>query len=372
MGEQYGALAKEQLQQINTNISPKYFNIHSSNAKIVYHMLALYEAKITLRELQILRGMAKTSGLSYYQLLKIDVLPLLAGSFAPNNQQSLVQLSQQIANFEKNSSGHCSFISVWGDKTTTKSMLVARNLDLSVSIKEFLPYVDVVIYHPNNGDNSVANFSFIGAIPGFTWVNNRGLFSEYNSASSSISGMNNKGYITSNLNFNAMFIANNSKQFQDYLASRQPLMSSLVPIVDAQHSITLEDPLNNKIATPANQGANINFFTNLYRTEFPNSKLTVNNCTDKTNDTHSFACRRYHVINNYLSTDSAIDLHNLQTLITTPMDNGGIYQTGDSQLYPVREITVYSVVGDVSKGMYYYKTFDQQWQAIDLLSLFNN
>ncbi|MEN9946785.1 MAG: hypothetical protein RLZZ293_1171, partial [Pseudomonadota bacterium] len=290
MGEQYGALAKDQLQQINNNISPKYFNSITQDV-VNYTYLALYSIKITDREKQILQGMASTSGLSYYKLLKVDILSLLAGA-SVEQKRDWLNFSQQLSNLDKNSRGHCSFISAWGDKTSTNSMLVGRNLDLPSLIRDLTPYDNLVIYQPTNGDNKVATFSFMGNIPGFTWVNNKGLFAEYNDGRSSVAGLDYKGILGTNLNYNAMFVANTPQQFTNYLKSSHVLTSNITAIVDSNQSIRIENPANYTLATPANQDSTFNFFTNLYQSKFMDNQLTTGNCLNKSTDTFSFACHR--------------------------------------------------------------------------------
>lgn len=131
------------------------------------------------REREILKGMAKTSGLTYDQLLDLDLLPLLVtlfgGNSKPTDNLDLVELLTDFAN----NSANCSFASIWGNKSQDHSMLIARNLDLPSNIINLAAYTSLVVYQPNTGDNKVAAFGFIGSIPGFSWVSNKGLFAEY-------------------------------------------------------------------------------------------------------------------------------------------------------------------------------------------------
>ena len=49
-----------------------------------------------------------------------------------------------------------------------------------------------------------------------------------------------------------------------------------------------------------------------------------------------------------------LDMNDLRTFFYTPLDNGGIYQTGASVNYPVAEVTIHTLIGDVSTGKFIY------------------
>jgi hypothetical protein len=366
MGQQYGALARTQLHEMYTRIVPLYFNKHQLRSIRSYFWRTCYNLKIDESEKQILRGMARTSGLDYYQLLNLDMLPMLAtlygGQIDPRN----------LAAPSADSSGHCSFVSIWGKQSRSQSMVVARNLDLPTNINKLVPYATLVVYQPDNGGNKVATFGFLGSIPGFTWINNKQVFVEYNDARKSIPGYNLRGFINLNINFYAMFKADSSEGVIDYIRKHPTMTSNFAGIVTPASSTTVENPCNDKPAVLTGQYPTANFFTNLYRTQFKHSELTMNNCTPGVKDSMSYACQRYYAINRYLQSHQVIGADDLKKLFTLPIENGGVYQTAVSAKYPVDDMTVYTVIGDVAHGKYSYSTFadKNRWTDLDISRLF--
>ena len=376
MGQQYGALASDQLKKIYNDIATIYFDRLNIKTAIAYVLRKYYECKIDHREREILNGMAKTSGLTYDQLLDLDVLPLLITLFGGHSKSTdHSDLATLLTEFANHPVENCSFASVWGNKSQDHSMLVARNLDLPSNIISLAGYTSLVVYQPNNGDNKVAVFGFMGSIPGFSWVSNKGLFAEYNDGSKSVPGYNVlRGFMGLNINFYALLNAANTTEFIDYIKSHPTLISNLTAIVNSSESFSIENPAEGIPVVLTGQMENANFFTNLYRTQFKKAKLTTENCIDKVQDTPSYACRRYHVIKNYLANNPVINVDDLKAFFTTAMDDNGIYQTGKSVNYPVNEITVYTLLGSIATGKYYYSNFSDKtsWTEIDIQQLFNS
>lgn len=376
MGQQYGMLAADQLKNIYNDVATTYFDHLAVKTAISYVLREYYELKIDNREREILNGMAKTSGLTYEQLLDLDVLPLLITLFGSGSKHvDHSDLAALLTEFTNNYAAHCSFTSVWGNKSQDHSMLIARNLDLPSDIISLINYTSLVVYQPNNGDNKVAVFGFIGSIPGFSLVSNQGLFAEYNDGSKSVPGYNVlNGFIGLNINFYGLLSAANTTEFIDYIKSHHTLISNLTAIVSTSQSFCIENPANGTPVALTGQMENVNFFTNLYRTNFKKAILTIGNCTDKTKDTQSYACRRYHIIEQYLTNNQVINVEDLKIFFTTAMDDNGIYQTGESVHYPVNEITIYSLLGSVATGKYYYSNFNDKthWTEIDMQLLFNS
>lgn len=377
MGQQYGMLAADQLKKIYNDIVKLFFDKRNIKTAIAYVIKEYFKFKIDPREREILNGMAKTSGLTYEQLLELDVLPLLIdlelvdlSGDNPDDDPAVV-----LTKLINNPTEHCSFVSVWGKQSQDHSMLVARNLDLSDNITSLVRYTNLVVYQPNNGDNKVAAFGFLGSIPGFSWVNNKGLFTEYNDGSNSVPGYDvPRGFLGLNINFYAMLSVANPTEFINYIKSRPTLMSNLTPIVNANQSLSIESPAKGTSTVLTGQMENAHFFTNLYRTPFQGAKLTVESCIDKLKDTPSYACHRYHILENYLSNNPVINLEDLKILFTTLMDDNGIYHNGKSVNYPVAEITAYTLIGNVLTGKYFYSNFSDKnsWTEIDIQQLFNS
>ena len=363
MGKQYGALVHNQLHEIYQKIVPEYFEGISARSLLSYILRLYYQFKIDDRERELLQGMVKTSGLSYQQLLSIEMLPMLITLYSGFNGDKLT---------DDGGSGHCSFLSVWGNLSKTGSMLIARNLDLSTAVTKLDPYYSLVIYKPSGNDNSVASFGFLGFIPGFTWINDKGLFSEYNDGRRSVPGFNLSGYIGLNTAFYAMLEAKNSAEFIQYVNNHPAFVSNFNAIVDINDSFTIEHAVKTKPVILKGQKPEANFFTNLYRANFEHAKLTMNNCVDRTRDTPSYASVRYHNIKSYLTTIDKIGVSELKQLFSTPLDDGGVYQTGNSSNYPVAEVTNYTLIGELATGKFIYSNHRNKdiWLEININDYF--
>lgn len=366
MGQQYGALAYNQLNEIYQKITPEYFSGMKFTTFLSYVLRAYYDWRLDDKERALLHGMAKTSGLTYRQLLSIEMLPTLITLYSGFNGDKLS---------DAGGLGHCSFLSIWGKLSQSGSMLVARNLDLSTPVTKLDPYHSLVIYNPNTNENSVATFGFIGFIPGFTWFNSQGMFSEYNDGRRSVPGFDILGgYIGLNTAFYGMVSSKTSKDFIQYITDHPAFVSNFTAIVDKENSYSIEHAVNNPPSVLNGQSANYLFFTNLYRTEFKNSKITMHNCIEKEKDTPSYACVRYHHIEKFMGGSTQLDMNDLRTFFYTPLDNGGIYQTGASVNYPVAEVTIHTLIGDVSTGKFIYSNHQNKdiWLNINMFDYFKN
>lgn len=362
MGQQYGALTFNQLNKIYQEIVPEYFSGTNYRSLLSYLLRLFYQFKIDNREQKLLKGMATTSGLSYQQLLAIEMLPMLITLYSGFNGDKLSDTS----------GGFCSFLSVCGERSTTNSMLVARNLDLSTPVTKLDPYYCLTIYKPINGDNQVASFGFLGFIPGFTWINNQGLFSEYNDGRRSVPGFNLAGYIGLNTAFYGMLEAKKSGEFIKYVKNHPAFVSNFNAIVDVSTSQTIEHAVKTTPVILQGQKHNANFFTNLYRTNFAHAKLTMLNCIEKVKDTPSYTSVRYHHLESFIERTTKVGIPELKQLFSTSLDNGGVYQTGHSINYPVAEVTNYTLIGDISSGKYIYSNHKNSdlWLELNLNDYF--
>lgn len=365
MGMQYGALTQNQLNKLYRDLVPEYFEGFHIRTFISYVMRWYYVFQMDDREKELLAGMAKTSGLSERQLLSIEMLPTLTTLYSGMNGDKL-----NVANIHGN--GFCSFLSVWGKLSKSDNMMVARNLDLSTPVTKLDDYYSLVIYNPNNGDSSVANFGFLGFIPGFTWVNNKGLFSEYNDGRRSVPGFNFFGQIGLNTAFYGMLSSSTEEQYIDYIKNHPAFVSNFTAIVSPEKSYSIEHAVNSEPAVLTGQLTSANYFTNLYRTNFEKAKITMSNCIEVTKDTPSYACVRYHHITQFLNKNDSLDVNQLREFFSTPLDNGGVYQTGASSKYPVAEVTIYTLIGEMSSMTFEYSNHknNNAWINLNLNDYF--
>lgn len=381
MGKQYGELMITQLSEMDKEFYSRYYEFkiggfsfwvgRLTNNFFYYAM----ESILDRREKQFLRGAAASSGIPYQRLVILDLLPYL---FTLN---------------EASNGEHCSFVSVNGNLSKTGQVLIGRNMDYDTQTKEILNYVTMVVYHPNDGSNTVATFGFLGFIPGHTIVTKNGLFLESNDGSYS-SPVNSMGMVSNLLkgkldvlhrDFYASLDAHSVEDVVKLLGKNEKLSlnlsSSFTGVADSNQVLRLENPAGGgltaqpKMLALAGQKKDYNFFSNLYTQAFPTAVLTMANCVDKTNDSPSYACARYHNIEHYLQSQDKIDLQALKTFMLTPIDDGGVYQTGESINHPVDEISLQSIACDMSKLECFYRDFSfnpNEWKQIKLDEYFDN
>lgn len=358
MGQQYGALAYNQLNEMYQTFVPQYFSKFSYKTILSFLLRSYYNWKLDPREREILQGMAKTSDLNYRQLLSIEVLTIAMDIFNDRIME-----------------GHCSLFSVWGKRSKSDTMLVGRNLDLIEQVGQLDNYNSLVIYNPTGtNDNSVATFSFIGFIPGFTMVNSRGLFFEYNDARSSVKGYHLlRGHIGVNTGFYGLLSSKTRDEFIQGFKDRATFASHFGAVIDKDKSQSLERPVQNQLRVLDGQGEGYLFFTNLYRTpDFKNSNITIHNCIEKIKDSPTYAAVRYHHFEKFIANNEQFDSADIKTFFYTSLDDGGIYQPGNSKNYPVKEITIHTVIGDLSTGEFIYSNHQNKdlWINLSLYKYF--
>lgn len=169
MGRQYGALLKDELQTL-------YAQVNSAvgfGQPTTQFILSLLKANRDPREIQILDGMARETGLS------------------PDQHEFLnASLFFIYANLG------CSACSATGSQTESGFTIAGRNFDNPRGVfSSILKGKSVlVIYNPRDQftgapphrDNSVAAMTQIGWIYGLTNLNSKGIYLEYNNATNSI------------------------------------------------------------------------------------------------------------------------------------------------------------------------------------------
>lgn len=352
MGQQYGALAYNQLNELYQTLVPRYFSKFSHKTVLAFMLRSYYDYRLDPRERAILDGMAKTSDLTFRQLLSVGLIIIAMDLFE-----------------DRTVSDHCSFMATWGRLSQAGSMIIARNLDLITQVGDLDKYNNLVIYNPTEtNDNSVASFGFVGLIPGLTMMNDCGLFFEVNNGAWSVPGFDlTSGISPINTGFYGLLSSKTREDFIKSFYTVPTLLSHFSAIVDKDKAQVLERAVHNEPRLLDGQGDEYLFFTNLYRTaDFKNSKITIHNCVEKVRDSATYACVRYHHFEKFIASNNQFDINNLKAFFHTTLDDGGIYQPGDSINYPVKEITIHTLIGDMSSGKFIYSNHLNKDVWIDL------
>jgi|GEM_PF-2305884 len=387
MGREYGALQKVQLNTMY-HAYQHYFQPGSQGESIRMY----YSKLIANEEKSLLQGISETSGLSYQEALSLDVLPIVLISASGESFNHTLDSKFGLTPLAVIRSSHCSFLSVKGDKAYKDHSLVLRNMDFNTFAKAFLPYTLIVIYHPNNGDNSVATIGFTGFISGHTVINNKHIFIARNDASTSVPGNNLKGAVDS---MRTMFYTALKPSTYDLsttirnLSGKTAIVSAILGVAAKDGSGTVYAPVTSVTESYPVLNANYNYFTNLYhqtKKPYPKEALTEETCVSQEGlhppkDSASHACTRYQHIAKFVADHQHINVDQLKQFASVSVDQGGIYQTGFLKKYPVEEVTLHSIVGDVTTGQYYLHVYNEEtpkiqqttsWLPLDLAYFFQH
>lgn len=163
MGRQYGDLAKDDLQAMNTTIGEVFLNNPDEKRRLTGDQLntiarAVFD-RFPQRYKEILYGMAETSGLSLDQILLVNAL-------------------EWFPKIDKLSFGKCTGIAVWGPYTNGP-VVFGRNDDDDPLYLAFA-HPTVAVFKPNDGSIPAALINYPGVIYNATGMNADGLFIELN------------------------------------------------------------------------------------------------------------------------------------------------------------------------------------------------
>ena len=142
MGKQYGTIMQKQLESVEV-IAMGLF----SYKKVQSYLELAKEAEphVPAYILDFIRGMSDASGVDYYSLLALNVVPKTT----------------------------CSVLAVWGDATADGNLLMGRNADYNFKrVNRALGLI--VVKHPEEGYSTVAS-SFLGMAGAFTGMNEKGV-----------------------------------------------------------------------------------------------------------------------------------------------------------------------------------------------------
>ena len=155
MGRQYGKLLKDDLKKFYDGAVKKFLIGREglTSEEMVVRARSVFDI-YPQRFKAILHGMEETSGIELDKLMILD----------------------QIVAFPSIENRHfCSFMATWGNYTSGKSLVIGRNWDFAPSFKEFVPYLTVAVYNPDDSSIPTASIGYVGQINTFTAINEAGL-----------------------------------------------------------------------------------------------------------------------------------------------------------------------------------------------------
>jgi len=195
MGQQYGALLGKDIARLyDLAIDRAFIKSGLFTQEELDNFAATTFKTMPMRQKELIRGMASTSGLSQEKtVLASDLV--------------MVQILAR-KKFGGNTAA-CTSIAAWGKYTPDGKVVTARNFDFPSLFRSLLKdFGTIVVFNPTDGSNSVAGLGLTGSIYFVDAISNKGIYTEINNAADSaglvmFSGRTNPGSQLINMLFDA-------------------------------------------------------------------------------------------------------------------------------------------------------------------------
>ena len=215
MGRQYGALMKEELEEVYGFVQA-ILQSSVGNADIANSIVETQTRQTPYRIEQFFAGAAETSGLTVQQLQEVNAVERIGG------------LPQ------------CSAAICWGDYAADK-LIVGRNYDYSDIFMQLKDDVAVTVYHPADGALATATIGYAGEIYAVNALNEKGVFLELNNGTPSTSIKSPHARISgTTLLLNCMFEADSVEDLDLYFHTMMCSSSYIINAADARQARSYE------------------------------------------------------------------------------------------------------------------------------------
>ena len=344
MGQQNGKLLKTQLNDFYQATWESYTKQEQDE---VLMLIGELSSGYTKRQLEVLQGMAETSGLAITELMILD--QNTATSFAKSA---------------------CSYIAAWGPYTADGTLIAGRNFDWFKAFnKLWNPYLTVVVYNPTSGGHSAATIGYVGMVNGLTGINDQGLLIEMNNGSNSMGVQiflkNRTSYLNDMLNF--LWDAGSMETLGKLIETTRAMTPVIINVANGEESFSYENaPFETKKRDPNQPGLLV--ATNHYM-------LPSWGILNRPFPTRSL--ERYDNLlklgNKYKGT---IDVNVMQTILDTTLGDGGATEVLAEDTHTNPDLTMYQVIAIPSEKKIWVKTPNypaypnNNWTFIDLNQLF--
>jgi len=170
MGRQYGGLLKSDWEKCYQIAFEKYFIGKNGMTYETLDKIAKdYFRRLPKRLQDLIYGMAETSGISLDKHILLNTLDACVEIWGAYGK--LIPSAQGMG---------CSAIAAWGEYTGGGPLVVGRNYDYVAYLEELLPFMECVVYNPNDGSIPTASFAALGAVYTQNGMNRSGIFLELN------------------------------------------------------------------------------------------------------------------------------------------------------------------------------------------------
>ena len=345
MGQQYGKLLKTQL---NDFYQATWESFTKQEQDEVLMLIGELASGYTTRQLEILQGMAETSDLTITELMILD----------QNTATSFAKFA-------------CSYIAAWGPYAADGTLIAGRNFDWFKALNElWSPYLTVVVYNPTSGGHSTATIGYVGMVNGLTGINDQGLLIEMNNGTNSMGVQiflkNRTSYLNDMLNF--LWDAGSIETLGKLIETTRTMTPVIINIANGEESFSYENaPFETKKRGPNEPGLLV--ATNHYM--LPSWGIL-------NRPSHTRSLERYDNLlelgNKYKGT---IDVNVMQTILDTPLGDGGATEILAEDTSTNPDLTMYQVIVIPSEKKIWVKTPNyptypnNNWIFIDLNQLFS-
>jgi hypothetical protein len=350
MGQQYGELAKDGMQQVwDTTVQPFLDKGWSTlaEAEDLFGRRSFDASSLRMKE--ICRGMADAVG---WSTEKVALL----------NQSVMMSIYQA----KLHSFAGCSSIYAWGDATPHGGMITARNLDWSDA---FLPFpLYLTVWNPTDGSNAVANLMWPGMLFVGSAVNNKGIYADLHDGTSmggNIVYIDRASFV--NAVFDMMAECDHAEAVSTRMNSHRNDLSWIWGVADSTpNAFSFECPnWDNRRRNPDGDTLTV---VNTYM----NDDWGIHR-----RETLSNSLKRYDNLNARLAeSHGKIDANRAMEIFDTPLFNDdGTFKENGGATKPVlfdADITVHQIVTDLSELKVWLKIPQKtEWREVDLKELFN-
>lgn len=188
MGRQYGYLAAADLAGMLDFMrlkgedpligTPESTAVEGSKSAKICATAEKLVSRYPVNMMDILEGMAETSGLSLQQLKVVNAAEYAEADFA------------------------CTGLAVWGDYSRRGRLIYGRNYD-AATYSPIKKHIAVVVFHPTDGSLTAATIGYLGEIFALNAINEKGIFLELNN-----------GMMTTGFNVDYSMNASSTELFQ--------------------------------------------------------------------------------------------------------------------------------------------------------------
>ena len=351
MGQQYGAFAKDGMQQVWDATVQAYLDkgwTTLAEAEELFGRRSFDTSSLRMKE--ICRGIADAVGWS------TDKVALL-------NQAVMMSIYQA----KLHSFAGCSSVLAWGKATPHGGMVTARNLDWGDS---FLPFpLYLTVWNPIDGSNALANLNWPGMLFAASAVNNKGVYADLHDGTSmggNIVCVDRSSFV--NAVFDMMAECDHAEAVSNRFNSQRNDLSWIWTIADSTpNGFSFECPnWDNRRRNPDGDTLTVvNTYMNL---DWGIHKR----------ETLSNSLRRFDNLNARLAeSHGKIDATKAMDIFDTPLFNeDGTFKENGGATKPKKfdaDITVHQIVTDLSELKVWLKIPQKtDWREVDLKKLFTD